>query len=106
MNFKARVYKRIIETRCAEASDADVQLFLDDCSLAHESGAEAGKLVSLDEVHKIFLGTMQNFLTTNCRGEKSDLYTTITDWMQSKADQSKPDDSEVESSDYSVTMVD
>jgi hypothetical protein len=105
MKIKALVYQHIVETYEAELSEKDVQEFLDSCSLVHNSGVDSGKLVTSEEVQKVFLGKMQNFLVTDSCGKSIDLYTTIIDWATNKTITCEKPDREIEDSDSSVTMI-
>ena len=105
MKIKALVHQNIVETYVAELSDEEIQKLLDECSLARDSGTNAGKLITLDEVHKVFLGTMQNFLVTNSCGKTADLYTVVSEWAVEKAKSDKNPDKEIEDFDSSATMI-
>src|SRR5574344_641183 len=101
MKFKALVYQHVVETYATELSDKDAQKFLDDCSLIHESGEK----VTLDELHKVYLGTMKNFLVRGCGDISGDLYTLANDWMTEKVIHNEMPEREIEDSNSLVTSL-
>ena len=101
MKFKVLVYQHVVETYATELSDEDAQKFLDGCSLTHESGEK----VTLDELHKVYLGTMGNFLVRGCGGISGNLYTLANNWMTKKVIHDETPEREIEDSNSSVTTL-